>query len=210
MPKDLVSGTKNARYSPGEVIEWLETMVRTSTARLQPHAPAPARARSRLSSARPKKTSSSSTALGSTTPISSARRSSIRFTSRLAIRSAAAQSLAAYRKARDAWANMAERADKIYTKDISYGDIPIRRGHWAGRLPEIDQDLAALENYFRRKAHSTVFGWKSNSAGHQGLSTPHGRCRSHRSRDVPSWQSISISRLPHPQSSPSRSSGTVT
>jgi hypothetical protein len=26
-----VSGTKNARYSPGEVIEWLEMMVSTST-----------------------------------------------------------------------------------------------------------------------------------------------------------------------------------
>lgn len=32
---------------------------------------------------------------------------------------AATQSLAAYRKARDAWAVLAERADKIYTTDIS-------------------------------------------------------------------------------------------
>jgi hypothetical protein len=32
--KNLVSGTKDARYSPGDVIEWLETMARTSTAAL--------------------------------------------------------------------------------------------------------------------------------------------------------------------------------
>ena len=52
---------------------------------------------------------------------------------------AATQSLAAYRKARDSWASMAERGDKVYTADISYGDIPIRRGHWAGRLSAVDQ-----------------------------------------------------------------------
>jgi hypothetical protein len=43
---------------------------------------------------------------------------------------------------------MSERADKIYTTDISYGDISIRRGHWSDRLPEIDHDVAALEKYF--------------------------------------------------------------
>jgi len=46
---------------------------------------------------------------------------------------------------------MAERADKIYTADVSYGDIPIRRGHWAGRIPAVDQDLAALEKHFGEK-----------------------------------------------------------
>jgi len=61
---------------------------------------------------------------------------------------AAAQSLVAYRKGRDALDNMAERADKIRSADISYGDIPIRRGHWADRLPEIDRDVSALKKYF--------------------------------------------------------------
>ena len=61
---------------------------------------------------------------------------------------ATTQSLAAYRKARDAWAVLAERADKIYTNDISYGDIAVRRGHWADRLPAIDNDVAAVEKYF--------------------------------------------------------------
>jgi hypothetical protein len=49
--------------------------------------------------------------------ISSAQRSFFQFTSKLVNPAAASQSLAAYRKARDAWATMAERADKIYTTD---------------------------------------------------------------------------------------------
>jgi hypothetical protein len=61
---------------------------------------------------------------------------------------AATQSLAAYRNARDAWATMPKRASTIYAADISYGDIPIRRGGWADRLPAIDKDIADLEQHF--------------------------------------------------------------
>ncbi len=56
------------------------------------------------------------------------------------------RALASYRSARAAWAAMAERARKIYVADLSYGEIPVRRGHWVDRLPAIDQDLAAVEN----------------------------------------------------------------
>ncbi|GAC1423760.1 MAG: hypothetical protein NVSMB62_20340 [Acidobacteriaceae bacterium] len=61
---------------------------------------------------------------------------------------AAKASLAAYRRARDAWAAMAARASKVYAADVSYGSTPFRRGHWADRLPAIDADLTALEAYF--------------------------------------------------------------
>jgi hypothetical protein len=63
----------------------------------------------------------------------------------------AARSLAAYRQARDAWATLAKRAERIYAKDISYGDNSIRRGHWSDRLPEIERDVLALEKYFAGK-----------------------------------------------------------
>ena len=43
---------------------------------------------------------------------------------------------------------MAARANTIYAADVSYGDIPIRRGNWADRLPTIDKDLAALEQHY--------------------------------------------------------------
>jgi hypothetical protein len=55
------------------------------------------------------------------------------------------RALAAYRKARAIWAAMAERARKVYVADLTYGEIPVRRGHWIDRLPAIDQDLAAVE-----------------------------------------------------------------
>lgn len=55
------------------------------------------------------------------------------------------QALAAYRKARATWTAMAERARKVYVADLTYGEIPVRRGHWIDRLPAIDRDLAAVE-----------------------------------------------------------------
>ena len=50
-----------------------------------------------------------------------------------------------YKKARSAWAAMAQRANGVYMADISYGDVPMRRGHWSDRLPAIDTDIAAME-----------------------------------------------------------------
>ncbi len=55
------------------------------------------------------------------------------------------RAVSAYRKARATWASMAERARSVYVADLTYGDVPVRRGHWLDRLPAIDQDLAAVE-----------------------------------------------------------------
>jgi len=60
-------------------------------------------------------------------------------------RKAHEEAVQAYRKARAVWAAMAERARGVYVPDITYGETPVRRGHWIDRLPAIDQDLAALE-----------------------------------------------------------------
>src|SRR5580704_12038566 len=40
---------------------------------------------------------------------------------------------------------MAERARTVYMSDISYGNVPMRRGHWTDRLAEIDKDIAAMQ-----------------------------------------------------------------
>lgn len=50
-----------------------------------------------------------------------------------------------YQNAREAWAKMAERARGVYVEDVSYGDVPMRRGHWVDRLPNIDKDIAAMQ-----------------------------------------------------------------
>lgn len=62
--------------------------------------------------------------------------------------SLAKKSLDSYAVARSAWAGMAARASQVYQPDVSYGDVFVRKGHWADRLPMIDQDLAALTAYF--------------------------------------------------------------
>lgn len=60
----------------------------------------------------------------------------------------AAASLRFYRSSLESWKATAIRAKSIYVSDISYGSIPIRRGHWVDRIPRIENDVAALEQYF--------------------------------------------------------------
>ncbi len=149
--KDLVSGTKNARYSPGEVIALLEALVSTSTKSL---AAARASGGPSVKTAEFRQVEEDILILnGLGLYYANLFRAALFYSiyEQTGDSAAAAQSLAAYRKGRDAWANMAARADKIYIADISYGDIPIRRGNWAGRQPEIDSELAALEKHFGAK-----------------------------------------------------------
>uniref|UniRef100_A0A372INP5 Uncharacterized protein n=2 Tax=Paracidobacterium acidisoli TaxID=2303751 RepID=A0A372INP5_9BACT len=58
---------------------------------------------------------------------------------------AGALALSHYKKARDAWSTMAKRASGVYVSDVSYGDVPQRRGHWLDRIAAIDTDIAAME-----------------------------------------------------------------
>ena len=53
--------------------------------------------------------------------------------------------LAKYQEARSAWASMADRANRVYQPDITYGNIPMRRGNWSARMAGIDADIAAME-----------------------------------------------------------------
>jgi hypothetical protein len=54
------------------------------------------------------------------------------------------QAVAAYRAARAAWASLAEQGG-AYRDDITVGGEPWLRGHWADRLPAIDDDLGDME-----------------------------------------------------------------
>jgi hypothetical protein len=53
--------------------------------------------------------------------------------------------LSDYRAARDAWAELASRAEGVYARDLTYGLQPHLRGHWSDRLAAIDQDIQAME-----------------------------------------------------------------
>jgi hypothetical protein len=61
-----------------------------------------------------------------------------------------------YQAARQAWAKMAERARNVYMSDISYGDVPMRRGHWTDRLAQIDEDIAAMQKAIDAAPDSTA------------------------------------------------------
>jgi hypothetical protein len=60
----------------------------------------------------------------------------------------ATKGLEYYRSALDSWGNMSTLAKSIYISDVSYGSTPNRRGHWLDRIPEIEKDVAAVEQYF--------------------------------------------------------------
>jgi hypothetical protein len=56
-----------------------------------------------------------------------------------------------YKKSRASWVVMATRAKSVYMPDISYGEIPQRRGHWIDRIPAFDTDIAAMEKKVAEK-----------------------------------------------------------
>lgn len=83
---------------------------------------------------------------------------------------AAQQALAAFRKARQSWADFSARAKSIYAADVSYGRPAFRRGNWADRLPAIDSDLAALEQSLTSASAKSGF---AADALRRAAETPH-------------------------------------
>jgi hypothetical protein len=58
---------------------------------------------------------------------------------------ALSEAIKAYRRARHAWAELANASGNAYMTDITIGELPQLRGHWSDRLPLIDRDIAAME-----------------------------------------------------------------
>jgi hypothetical protein len=154
--KNLITGTKDARYNPVEVIEWLETMVSVSTRSL---VLARAGKVSQTNSPEFRQIEGDVLVLnGLGSYYANLFRAALFYSihEQTGDPVAARRSLDAYRRARDAWSRMAERADEVYATDISYGDVPVRRGNWADRLPAIDQDLTVLEKHFASSLAQTL------------------------------------------------------
>src|SRR5205807_568771 len=55
------------------------------------------------------------------------------------------EALVQYRRARTAWAEMAQGPAHVYVSDITVGEHPQLRGHWIDRLPQIDRDIENME-----------------------------------------------------------------
>jgi hypothetical protein len=54
------------------------------------------------------------------------------------------ESLAMYRRARQAWAELSAVADPVYAADLSVSDKISERGRWSDRLAAIDADIARI------------------------------------------------------------------
>lgn len=152
---DLLDGYQNARYSPCEVVAWLEAMVEASTKALKAARAADSRRAALAAFRQAEEDILILNGLGLYYASLFRAASCHAIYVRTHDPQAAEASLSAYRKARDSWANMAERASRVYASDISYGDVAVRRGHWADRLPVIQNDLAALQKYFDAKPAQT-------------------------------------------------------
>jgi hypothetical protein len=142
--RDLLADNSNPKYSPIEVAQWLETFSSTSSEAL---AKARIKAASHTSPdfRRIEEDVLIQNSLGSY--FAAKLRSGVLFEifQQTGSPDAGRLALEQYKKARQAWAVMADRAKRIYRADVSYGDVPMRRGHWADRLPAIDIDIAAME-----------------------------------------------------------------
>jgi hypothetical protein len=141
---DLLAGRLNAKYSPIEVAQWLEDFTAAST--------------KALGQARAQATSTTSPAFrrmeediliqnGLGQFFAAKLRSGVLFEiyQKTGDPQAGKQALAQYKAARETWAAMATRANRVYVADIGYGEISRRRGHWSDRLPGIDKDIAAMQ-----------------------------------------------------------------
>src|SRR5262249_53385543 len=60
-------------------------------------------------------------------------------------RAALEEALKQYPRARDIWVQIVEGPKDVYVPDITVGEHPWLRGHWADRLPAIDEDIADME-----------------------------------------------------------------
>ncbi|HEY4784809.1 MAG TPA: hypothetical protein VIH57_02115, partial [Bacteroidales bacterium] len=70
-------------------------------------------------------------------------------------RTALELSLKHYQKARDYWADLANRARDIYKPDITVGGEGVIRGHWIDRLPSIDEDIDMMTKKLEQTKNST-------------------------------------------------------
>jgi hypothetical protein len=151
--QNLLSGNLSPKYSPIEVAQWLEAFARASgqalaEARIKvktPGAPAFRRIEEDILIQN-----------GLGLFFAAKLRSGVLFEvfKQSGNREAGRFALAQYESARQTWTKMAHRARNVYVSDVSYGNVPMRRGHWTDRLPDIEKDIAAMQKALDSAADS--------------------------------------------------------
>ncbi|HEX4028051.1 MAG TPA: hypothetical protein VHX18_10550 [Rhizomicrobium sp.] len=138
---DLLAGRVNAKYSPAEAAAWLDAILQSALPHMASLGTLPDPRTRRL-------VEDVWIQLGIAAFFSAKLRAGLYYGlwQKAKSRDAGARAVESYARARDAWAKMAERARGVYAADVSYGEIPQRRGHWSDRLAAIDADLAAMKS----------------------------------------------------------------
>lgn len=141
---DTLSGRSSPKYSPIEVAQWLEDFTTVSASALA-DARRQAKSTGSASFRRMEEDVLIQNALGAFFAAKLRAAALYEIYQQGGDINAGKQALAQYKRARAAWANMAARARKVYRPDVTYGYTALLRGHWADRLPAIDDDITAME-----------------------------------------------------------------
>jgi len=139
---ELLQGQRSGKYSPVEVAQWLEDLADTAAAQLK-------QAENQQGTDSPefrRMAADVRIQIGLGRFFAAKFRSGSLFAihQQTQDRTALAESLNAYRRAREIWSEFAAGAARVYVSDITYGPLPHQRGHWLDRLPAMDEDIAAM------------------------------------------------------------------
>ncbi len=139
----LLSGERRGAYSPAEVATWLDELAETAAKNLED---ATKRVREKSSPGFRRFAVDVRIQAGLGRFFAAKIRAGIlyRIYERTGSRDALMQAAAQYKSAREAWAELAERARRVYVADVTVGEHPQLRGHWLDRLPAIDADIQAM------------------------------------------------------------------
>jgi hypothetical protein len=139
----LLAGARSGRYTPVEVATWLEDHADAATQSLA-RADRLAADRARPGYRRLVIDVAVAADLGRFFGAKLRAGVLYRLFDRTGARAALDEALRAYRSARAAWAAIVARTKGVYVSDITVGELRQLRGHWADRLADIDEDIAAV------------------------------------------------------------------
>ena len=138
---ELLKGQRSGKYSPIDVATWLEDLAATATRQLTL---AEAQAKATPEFRRLALDVRMQAGLGRF--FAAKLRAGVLYGihERTGDRTALVEAQKSYRAARDAWAQLANRAKGVYAPDITVGEQTWLRGHWLDRLPAIDDDITDM------------------------------------------------------------------
>jgi len=136
---ELLKGERSGKYSPIEVAQWLEDLAAAAQNNLAQTASLRGVENKRL-------LADVEIQMNLGRFFAAKLRAGVRYAlhERTGDRAALEGALEGYREARAIWARIVSRTTGLYVADITVGEHPWLRGHWADRLPAIDEDIAAM------------------------------------------------------------------